>query len=549
VLYLHFAYAALIPLLILLAALSFFLHINISENVYRENQTVGTGVAREIGVFHQHIDSVVRLLGGLAAANEDGYERINGILVETIDRFPDFETIQFMDQEGVIKATAPFNGDLIGSNMSSQEFFQDLKTDQGEVLWSDTFVSAFSGEPTFAVALSTGRGILVGYIDLSRMKKIARQITELGVTELLITDRTGTVIVHPDQRKVQQQYNLKNEVLVAETLSGSTGTREAVFEGRTVLGSTFLVEPTGWAVLVMQNREEVFRPLWRTISWLVIFIILSGLLGLGLAFFSRQKIVRPIYELMERTRRFASGSKDEDFSVAREYREIHYLAKTLSKMSREINKREEELQRNIAEKEILIREVHHRVKNNLQLILSILNLKYTSIEEEEVRQEMYDSIGRIYTIAQVHEQLYSSEHLDQINISGYIQTLTTYLFSIDRYRSRNAQPHIEVSEVYLQVEKAIPLGLIFFELISNSLQHASLSNGNSRLEIRIQAEINQDRELKVNYSDDGEGFEPTLFYNASTVGFSIINELVRQLGGRIDYRSDGRNCFELFFPL
>ncbi|MGC9311322.1 MAG: sensor histidine kinase, partial [Sediminispirochaetaceae bacterium] len=191
-----------------------------------------------------------------------------------------------------------------------------------------------------------------------------------------------------------------------------------------------------------------------------------------------------------------------------------------------------------------IKEVHHRVKNNLQLILSILNLKNFSIGDEQIKDVLYDNIGRIYTIAQVHEQLYNSDDLASIDISSYIPTLTSYLLANNKYSAYDLRTSIQVDKLYVRVDQAIPLGLIIFELFSNALQHGFGQKKSKS--IAISGAVH-DGLLQLTVVDDGETFSPELFTDAESLGFNIVHELIRQLKGSISYDSDRGNTFTIEF--
>jgi len=247
---------------------------------------------------------------------------------------------------------------------------------------------------------------------------------------------------------------------------------------------------------------------------------------------------------MDTTRQIAEGCYESLNQVGKTYREINYLLENLVHMASQIEQREDELKRNVSEKDILVKEVHHRVKNNLQLVLSILSLKYSSLYDPAVKNAMYDNIGRIYTIAQVHEQLYSSPSLAEIDISLYFHSLVSYLLSLEKYHDYQVRPQLDVEELALNIDQAIPLGLIVFELISNSLQHGFNTTESASIGLLCRQE---GTDIVLEIRDNGSPFDPNLFYSAETVGFSIIHQLVSQLGGKIVYVYHDGNIFELKF--
>ncbi len=541
----HFLQAALLPLVLLLIMESLLLNSRIRDSVFMENSFVSAAVTREISTFLQHINSVGLLVAAQSDKTDETTESLQGRLQNTVRMFPAFESLQILDMEGNVLAAAPYNSDLIGSNQSSQPYFPRA-LEENHVVWSNTFISPYSGIPTLAVAFPMRNGVLVGHIRLRMLSYIGSQTTETGKYKLIITNSQGKLLVHPNQDFIRRQKNIFNHPIVQATLNGDTGTFETEFEGKKVLCSSSHLRTTNWAVLVLQTKKDAFGLLWEMIFALIVLIALSGGLSMVLSYYSRRQITKPIYQLMETMRHIGEGNYFAFGPVRDDYREIRYLSDNMLQMASKIAQRESELKRNLDEKDVLVKEVHHRVKNNLQLVLSILNLKYTTIEDSAVRNAMYDNIGRIYTIAQVHEQLYSSESLAEIELSRYLNSLIAYLLSIEKYVDSHVHTDIRIERVLLNVDQAIPLGLIIFELVSNSMQHSFNSKDDKLIRLVCRQ---KDSQLFAEVGDNGSTFDPELFQNAETVGFSIILELIHQLGGSVEYERNDGNLFRISFPL
>lgn len=191
----------------------------------------------------------------------------------------------------------------------------------------------------------------------------------------------------------------------------------------------------------------------------------------------------------------------------------------------------------LEEKNILLKEIHHRVKNNLQIISSLLSLQEIYVQEDvKAVNVLRESRNRVLSMATVHEMLYQSEDISYINFSYYIKKLTTNIFH--SYHN-NSMPQINVDQIYLNIETSIPLGLIISELVSNSLKYAFPDNKIGDIIIELHSH-NDEYELVI--SDDGVGFPDNLdFRNVqSTLGLQLINSLVSQLNGSIQLdRSHG----------
>jgi PAS domain S-box-containing protein len=220
-------------------------------------------------------------------------------------------------------------------------------------------------------------------------------------------------------------------------------------------------------------------------------------------------------------------------------------------VARDITERvqaEERIKASLHEKEVLLQEIHHRVKNNLQVISSLLKLQSSQIEDAQTLEIFRDSQHRIRTMALIHEKLYRSENLAQINFAEYIRELTTFLFRSYGAHSRGVSLTIQADEVPLSIDSAVPCGLILNELISNALKHA-FPRGQARPagpgepageanEIQIRLRQADDKTLTLIVADNGIGWPPDRdFCNTSSFGLRLVNNLVKQLDGSIELES------------
>ncbi|HDZ26160.1 MAG TPA: PAS domain S-box protein, partial [Candidatus Aminicenantes bacterium] len=204
----------------------------------------------------------------------------------------------------------------------------------------------------------------------------------------------------------------------------------------------------------------------------------------------------------------------------------------------ERKKAEEQVKASLKEKEVLLKEIHHRVKNNMQVISSLLKLQSQYIKDKRYADIFKESQDRIKSMSLIHELLYQSKHLSKINFKEYIKILTNYLF-----RSCWPFPHkialkIESENVYLAIDNAIPCGLIIHELVSNSLKHAF--SGSKEGEIKIALHSINERDIELVVSDDGVGMPEDLdFRNTKSLGLHLVTILAEdQLQGEIKL---GRN--------
>jgi len=205
----------------------------------------------------------------------------------------------------------------------------------------------------------------------------------------------------------------------------------------------------------------------------------------------------------------------------------------------EIKEADEELRRSLHEKEILLKEIHHRVKNNLQIISSLLNLQALSTEGVEVRDVLRESQGRIKVMAMIHEHLYQSESLARINFRAYIERLVEDI--VISYGA-GVRTKIEVDDVEFDVDTAIPLGLIINELVTNSVKYA-FPAGTGTVWVKVRS---LDGEVAVSVADDGVGLPGNIDPESTdTLGLTLVRILTEQLDGTLTINRDNGTGFRI----
>ena len=207
---------------------------------------------------------------------------------------------------------------------------------------------------------------------------------------------------------------------------------------------------------------------------------------------------------------------------------------------------EEHIRNSLREKEVLLQEVHHRVKNNLQVISSLLNLQSKYVEDEKALELFKESENRVRSMSLIHEKLYQSKHLSRVNFDEYINALISDLIVTYGVNLKKISVKVNVENVFLSIGKAIPCGLIINELISNSLKYAfpDARRGEIAVELRSCGEHN----LLI-VRDDGVGLPPgTNPAESETLGLKLVNGLTRQLAGQITLDDSNGTKFEILFP-
>lgn len=208
---------------------------------------------------------------------------------------------------------------------------------------------------------------------------------------------------------------------------------------------------------------------------------------------------------------------------------------------------ESQIKASLKEKEVLLKEIHHRVKNNLQIISSLLKLQSSYTKDEQTLAMFKDSQNRIRSMALIHEKLYQSKNLSNIDFAEYIRDLTKNLLRSYGANSQNISLQANVNDILLNIDTAIPCGLIINELISNSLKHA-FPVANQKSEIYISIQTNENRTFTLIIRDNGVGLPPELdFRKTESLGLELVCTLTEQLDGTIELDRTSGTKFKIMF--
>jgi two-component sensor histidine kinase len=207
---------------------------------------------------------------------------------------------------------------------------------------------------------------------------------------------------------------------------------------------------------------------------------------------------------------------------------------------------EKQITASLREKEVLLQEVHHRVKNNLQVISSLLSLQSSFVQDQVVRKVFRDSQNRIRSMALIHEQLYQSQDLTKIDFADYIHHLATHLFRLYGVCDRAIPLNVRADGVFLGIRTAVPCGLILNELIANALKHAFPEGRTGEIHISLcEGDVGQ---WTLRVADTGVGFPADLdFRDTTSLGLQLVNMLAGQLNATIELDRSVGTEFKITF--
>ena len=243
----------------------------------------------------------------------------------------------------------------------------------------------------------------------------------------------------------------------------------------------------------------------------------------------------------------AISNRESDYDAAdQEFVEqtATYLAPPVhARMQREAH--EKALAAAVVAKEVLLREVHHRVKNNLQIVASLLNIQAEALPEA-LRLALDESQRRVRSMALVHEQLYTCERPDQLDFGEYVDSLTQDLFAAYSIRPEVVGLRRDLESVLLPVDQAVPCGLILNELMTNALKHGFPDGRSGEIHVDLHA---MHGEVVLRVADTGVGLPPGFDCGqCDTLGLRIVDILRHQLNGKLECADEGGASFTLRFP-
>ena len=209
--------------------------------------------------------------------------------------------------------------------------------------------------------------------------------------------------------------------------------------------------------------------------------------------------------------------------------------------------KEEQIKSSLIEKDILLKEIHHRVKNNMQIVSSLLSLQAGFLNDNKLKEVFNESRNRIKALALIHEYLYKSKELKKIDFTNYINDLVQNLFLSYRVNLNKHKLIMSLDDIDFDIDTSINLGIIINELVSNSIKHAFNSGTNSENLIKIILK-EENNIIKMIISDNGKGFDDKINFNEpDSLGLQLVRTLVDQLEGFLNIKSDNGLEYQIIF--
>lgn len=393
----------------------------------------------------------------------------------------------------------------------------------------------------------TIRGTVALFIGLDWLTRRYETAAPGSDTVLALLDSKGDVIT-PDRQRSVSASGLPSVQLISERLESRTQTFRA--RGADGTWRLYVISPLlGGKVFVILGTPllAAIGPLALQVAWGVFTPILMWALAVLVVWIGLEHLVVRWITYLERiTSAYASGRQSvRPERVSAAPLEIRSLGETFTRMADLITARENELRESLAQKEILVREIHHRVKNNLQLVMSLLNLHARRIRDPRAEAAFAEARGRINALATLHRRLYESENLQQVDLRWFLEDLCVELRRGGLSGNRHVELVVHAPDEVIGPEVAVPLGLLVTEAITNAYKHAFVGRDQGRIELTVERE--SPTHLVLCITDDGTGYEPTEAAPGG-LGSSLIDAFVRQLRGELEIKSSNGTTVCVRFP-
>ncbi len=295
----------------------------------------------------------------------------------------------------------------------------------------------------------------------------------------------------------------------------------------------------GW-IHVGITLDDYYKSVQSVYGIILRLSIPAFAIGIVTSFLFARNLTHPISRIKDFAQRVASGDLDHQLEI-KDHDELGALGHAMNQMTTDLKRSHEQLQESLQqearlrEKEVLLKEIHHRVKNNMQILSSLLRMQAREVEGERIKVFLKESESRIRSMGLIHEKLYQSQNISEIDFHGYVETLAGQLVRMHRSEGSNVSLEVDAPEILLGLDTAMPCGLIVNELVSNALKYAFPDHRDGKISIKVRPV--SDGRYSLIVADDGIGLQGKKPEREGSLGSKLVDMLVDQLDGEIDYRN------------
>lgn len=486
----------------------------IQENTQENSQAIQPGVLMYFPVY-RHGQSLVTLeqrraaLMGFVFSPFRMYDLMKGIL----DQMQFHVAFEVLDRSGSTEPSLLYSSEFAGQTLPQEyqaRFFQETHVTVAGQPWTLRFRSLPSFDAKTSSTLSSFVA-LAGLLIDALLFVVILQLVQLKRRDAELASEMSRQLVDTEQRF---------EVAVS-------GSRDGIWDWDITANAVFL--SAGWKAMLgyqdaeLENSYDTWMQLMHPDDLERVMLRVNEYLE------GQQPWYEAEYRLRHKDSHYrwvhvrGAGIRDAEGHFIR-------MAGSLTDIS-ERHHDQAQLEKSLEEKTVLLREIHHRVKNNLQVITSLLALQSNQSHDSTFKQAMLESQDRVKAMALIHELLYETNDFSRINLSDYLERLMglirqSYLSELKRIHLK-----LELAEVYVDLDKAIPCGLLVNELVSNAIKHAFVNREAGEITVSVRV-VGQETLLSV--SDNGIGFSTSsTVVPVKSLGLRLVTMLATQIGGRV----------------
>lgn len=462
---------------------------------------------------------------------------------------PELASAGLTDSEGRVYCRTPVVPQAL--SVADREWFASLRGGGGFVV-SDRFVSRATGRWVITAATPLRNeapgfaGAAFIQIDLARLQRRWSERALAAGSFMALIGRDGRLIV-----ATHNAHAARAMPPAAEIVRG-IGSPDSTFEARGLDGvlRAYSIAPlyanaTETFLLAGRPRSQLLGDTYSEFAVRVSGLLAALFAALLVVWFALHRLVLAgVQRLHETALAFAQGSRDTRVGdLYGSAPEIAQLGQVLDGLIETVNFQQEDLESSLDQKTSLLREVHHRVKNNLQIIISMLNLQGRAAGDAQLAQALSEAAGRVNALAIVHRRLYESHDLDRVDLDWFLRDLVTELQRIGRGDRRRIGIEVANARYYVTAQLAVPIGLLVTEAVTNALKYAFVGREGGSIEVSVSTDGDQ---AALVVRDDGIGLAPGR--RTTGLGITLMEGFARQLEGVLHLESQHGTTVRVVFP-
>lgn len=483
-----------------------------------------------------HLKSSFKIFSSrMTISNED--------LMDAVKTGEDFIEFFNIDRDGEI--THSSDPSHLGLSRLSDAYFNKAAK---QIYIKPIYLSNTTKEVLFTLSAPYKKGVIVARINLNDIQKIIAKkegLRETGESLLAYRNTNGDAVFFTERRFTSQAESRDiipkedTNIPITQALLGNEKefSNYVDYRGVPVFAVTMYIDELDAGLVVKIDQKEALKSvsgsikqIWYSTTVIIFAIIIIGIIFYFLLTYSLRN------EVKNKTQALEKASKGLSEQVA-----------LLQQSEKNLIESQGKVKASLKEKEVLLRELYHRTKNNMQVIISMISLQVHNIQDENSLTIFKETTNKINAMALVHEKLYQTKDLSRIDLKDYFNDLLNLLQDSYYEMSEKIMIKTDMDKAMVSIDSAIPCGLIINELISNTFKHAY--PGDQDGEIQIILKTTKDDEIEIIVSDDGKGLPSELDYrNTKSLGLRTVIALVeQQLSGSIEQIRDRGTGFKILF--